>query len=189
MKVAGMTMFMATFALVSAGGGGAAEAPRGIPPQRADCEVGPVMEGSGSRHWRRESVVAGPLGVRRGALRQMTETGNGQLIGKMPALVEGRQAVDLRVPERLRHRVFLYYGFFEGRDGRRTTRIAGGPGFSEIVFVPCEDRPRTVWPGGIRVIGRGPVRLEVVFARNGPPAIRVPLRLGRPVAYQRPSSR
>jgi hypothetical protein len=182
---AATAILAAALAAVSVSGGGAAEASRGIPSQRASCEVGPVMDGSGSRHWRQESVDAGPFGVRRGALRQMTETRNGQLIGKMPALVEGHEVVNLIVPERLRDRVFLYYGFFNGRDGRRTTRIAGAPGFSEIVFVPCEDRPRTIWPGGIRVIGRGPVSLEVLFARNGPPAIRLPLPLGRPRPYER----
>ena len=149
--------------------------------QVASCEEGPVMIGSGRASWRRESLHAGPLGVRRKPLRQMTETGSGQLVAKMPALVEGRRAVTLSVPPRLRHRVFLYYGFFEGRDGSRTTRIAGAPGFDEILFRPCTDRPRTVWPGGIRIKGRTAVRLTV-RPENGSA---IPLPLGRPKVLSR----
>jgi hypothetical protein len=63
------------------------------------------------------------------------------------------------------------------RDGRPTTRIAGSPGFSEVEFRPCSTKPRTIWPGGIRVKGRAPVRLLVTV--EGRPGL-VPLPLGRP---------
>ena len=49
-------------------------------------------------------------------------------------------------------------------------------GFSEVVFQPCADRPRTVWPGGIRVEGTKPVRLLVQAEGSSP----VPLVLGKP---------
>ena len=84
-------------------------------------------------------------------------------------------AVTLSVPQRLRRRVFIYYGFHEGPDGHRSTGL-DGPGFSEVVFQPCADRPRTVWPGGIRVKGTKPVRL-LVQTEGSPP---VPLVLGKP---------
>ena len=143
--------------------------------QEATCEKGPVMAGSGSPDWRRTSLDAGPIGVLEHPLSHMTRTRNGQLVAKMPALVEGHAPVTLSVPRRLRHRVFIYYGFHEGPDGRRSTGL-DGPGFSEVVFQPCADKPRTVWPGGIRVKGTRPVRLLVQTEGNSP----LPLVLGRP---------
>lgn len=143
--------------------------------QEATCERGPVMAGSGSPDWRRTSLDAGPIGVLEHPLSQMSRTRNGQLVAKMPALVEGHAPVTLSVPQRLRRRVFIYYGFHEGPDGHRSTGL-DGPGFSEVVFQPCADRPRTVWPGGIRVKGTKPVRL-LVQTEGRPP---VPLVLGKP---------
>jgi hypothetical protein len=109
----------------------------------------------------------------------MSETKTGQLIAKMPVLTARGAPVKLSVPAQLRHRVFLYYGRMEDRDGNPTTLIGRGRGFSEVVFEPCDDRPRTAWPGGIRVKGRKPVRLSVQV--DGDESI--PLRLGRPTPY------
>jgi hypothetical protein len=144
--------------------------------QEATCERGPVMTGSGSPDWRRTSLDAGPVGVLEHPLGHMSRTRNGELVAKMPALVEGQAPVTLSVPQRLRHRVFIYYGFHEGPGGRRSTGL-DGPGFSEVVFHPCTDRPRTIWPGGIRIKGTKPVRLLV--QAEGSPAP-VPLALGKP---------
>src|SRR5262245_47157547 len=144
--------------------------------QEATCEPGPVIAGRGSPDWRRTSLDAGPIGVLEHPLSRMSRTRNGDLVAKMPALVEGQEPVTLSVPQRLRHRVFLYYGFHEGRDGGRSTAL-DGPGFSEVVFHPCTDRPRTIWPGGIRVRGTKPVRLLVQAETSPTP---VPLVLGRP---------
>jgi hypothetical protein len=143
--------------------------------QEATCEIGPVMIGSGSADWRRTSLDAGPLGVVEHPLSRMSRTRNGQFVAKMPALIEGHSPVTLSVPQRLRHRVFIYYGFHQGPDGHRSTGL-NAPGFSEVVFQPCTDKPRTIWPGGIRVKGRKPVRL-LVQPEGGEP---IPLNLGRP---------
>ena len=151
--------------------------------QEATCETGPVIAGSGSPDWRRTSLDAGPLGVLEHPLSHMSRTRNGQYVAKMPALVEGQEPVTLSVPQRLRRRVFIYYGFHEGRDGRRSTAL-DGPGFSEVVFHPCTDRPRTIWPGGIRVKGTKSVHLLVQPEGSRSP---VPLVLGRPRALAIPS--
>ena len=145
--------------------------------QLADCERGPVTIGSGPPNWRRRSIVAGPVGVLRDPLGRMTRTANGHLITKMPIFVSGRAPVTVSVPDRARHRVFLYYGRMEDRQGRPTTIIGRAPGFSVVRFEPCADRPRTVWPGGIRVVGRRAVRLEV--RPEGSERV-VSLALGRP---------
>jgi hypothetical protein len=144
--------------------------------QVAGCDPGPVIAGSGSADWRRTSLDAGPLGVRDHPLSQMSMTQNGQYVAKMPALVEGQERVTLSVPPSLRHRVFIYYGFHPGPDGRRSTAL-DGPGFSEIVFEPCADKPRTIWPGGIRLRGKGAVRLLVQAEGSSE---RIPLPLGKP---------
>ena len=148
--------------------------------QTATCETGPVMSGPGPADWRQRAVVAGPIAVFKQPLEQMTETGGGQLVAKMPVLTIGHRPVTLSVPPRLRHRVFLYYGFHQGPDGTRTTSIRGFPGYGEIEFHPCTNRPRTPWPGAIRVKGRSPVHLDVIV--TGEPAVQLPL--GRPRPYE-----
>ncbi|HEY1355601.1 MAG TPA: hypothetical protein VGF09_04735 [Solirubrobacterales bacterium] len=149
--------------------------------QEATCETGPVTAGSGSSDWRRTSLDAGPVGVLEHPLSHMSRTANGQLVTKMPALVESQAPVTLSVPQRLRDRVFIYYGFHQGRDGRRSTSL-DGPGFSEVVFHPCTDKPRTIWPGGIRIKGTQSVRLLVETEASPRP---IPLVLGRPRVFPR----
>jgi hypothetical protein len=103
----------------------------------------------------------------------------------MPLLIEGRapETVAVSVPPGLRDRVFLYYGRILGRDGQPTTSFAEARGYSETEFQLCGNKPRTIWPGGIRVKGDKPVRL-LVGAEGQPP---VPLPLGRPKAYEPPA--
>ena len=101
---------------------------------------------------------------------------NGDLVAKAPLLVEGHSAVTVKVPEALRERVFLYYG----RDpSGKTISFADSPGFGSIEFRPCEDRPRTIWPGGLRVKGEGSVHL--VVEAEGKTSV---LKLGRPQVYE-----
>lgn len=150
----------------------------------AESNVAPcdkAIIGHGSADWRRESVVAGPVGVRRHPLRQMSGTQNG-FVTKMPLLVEGRarEKMTVSVPPALRSRVFLYYGEVIGRDGQPNFTFTEARGYGETVFEPCDDKPRTIWPGGIRVKGDRPVHL-LVTAEGEPP---VSLPLGRPKPYQ-----
>jgi len=151
--------------------------------QVASCDPGPVMIGSGKPSWRGESLSAGPLGIHRHPLRQMTpyrQTEPNVLVTKAPILVEGDDPVTLSVPPAMTHRVFLYYGFHEGPDGKRSTSFLGFPGSSAVEFQPCSDKPRTIWPGGIRVKGRKSVSLDVTVAGR---TESIPLRLGRPTVY------
>jgi hypothetical protein len=139
------------------------------------------MIGHGSADWRSEALVAGPVGVRRHPLSQMSPSPQG-LTTKMPILIEGRapETVTVSVPPALRQRVFLYYGRVAGRDGKPTTLFTQARGYSETKFELCDDQPRTVWPGGIRVKGRAAVRLLVEVEGREP----IQLRLGRPRLYQ-----
>lgn len=174
-----LSFFIGTIALLAVVP--AAAAP--TEPQIASCDPGPVMIGSGKAAWRQESLSAGPLGIRRRPLRDMTPRRKGEpsvLVTKAPILVEGEDPVTLTVPPRLSHRVFLYYGFHEGPDGKRSTSFNGYSGNSLIEFQPCTDKPRTVWPGGIRVKGRKPVHLSVTVTGQPDP---IQLQLGRPSVY------
>lgn len=146
----------------------------------APCEK--AIIGHGSADWRSEAIVAGPVGVGRRPLRAMEQTRNG-LTTKMMILAEGRapETVTVSVPRRLRHRVFLYYGRVIGRDGKPTTSFRGARGYSETEFQLCSNKPRTIWPGGIRIKGRKPVHLLVWVEGEAAP-IRLPL--GRPQPHQ-----
>ena len=131
------------------------------------------MIGHGSADWRSESLVAGPAGVRRRPLRAMMPTAKG-LVAKMPLLIEGRapERVTVSVPPALRDRVFLYFA--------DASSFSEDRGYGEVEFELCGNKPRTVWPGGIRVEGEGPVRLDVFTEDRAQPFV---LRLGRPRPY------
>jgi hypothetical protein len=133
---------------------------------------------AGSDDWRRDSVAAGPVGISDARLTQMSRTRNGQFLAKRPLLVDsGGRAVMVSVPKRLRGRVFLYYGRWQDRQGEPTRAFRNARGFDAITFTPCERCAPTVWPGGLRVKGRGPVHLRVeVEGRDHP----LTLVLGRP---------
>ena len=142
----------------------------------APCER--AIIGHGSAAWRSESAAAGPVGVRRHPLSAMSRESNG-LVTKMPILVEGREpeTVTVSVPPALRKRVFLYFG--------DASSFARDHGYPEIEFQLCGDKPRTIWPGGVRVKGMAPVHLDV-FAEGRPePYV---LHLGRPKLYRPPTS-
>jgi hypothetical protein len=112
----------------------------------------------------------------------MSPTRNG-FVTKMPLLVEGRapETVTVSVPSALRDRVFLYYGNVLGRDGKPSFTFAHARGYGETQFQPCDDKPRTIWPGGIRVKGDAPVHLLITPATGSKPIL---LDLGRPRPHQ-----
>jgi hypothetical protein len=141
----------------------------------ADCAK--AVLGSGAPGWRVESIDAGPVGVRKAPLAAMQRTGDGDLVAKVPLLVEGTDPVTVRVPAGLRGRVFLYYGHIVGRDGKPSTSFTGASGYGETEFRPCAGKPRTIWPGGVRIRGTAAVHLLVQADGRS-----IPLRLGRPRA-------
>jgi hypothetical protein len=151
----------AALAMVAGGGSGVAPCERAI-------------IGHGPANWREEAVVAGPVGVVRNPLHSMQQTKKG-LVAKMPLLVEGREpeTVTVSVPTALRSRVFLYYG--------GASSFAEDRGFGEVEFQLCANKPRTVWPGGIRIKGTAPVHLDVFVAGRVEP---YRLRLGKPQVYE-----
>ncbi len=154
------------------------------PPEAnvAPCEK--AIIGHGSADWRSESIVAGPVGVRRHPLSAMSQGAGGWFMTKMGLLVEGRapETVTVSVPPQLRHRVFLFYGKIRDRDGNPSFSFRNTRGYGETEFQLCGNKPRTIWPGGIRIKGTAPVQLLVTVEGAAEP---IPLRLGRPKAYDR----
>jgi alpha/beta hydrolase family protein len=116
------------------------------------------FDGPGPPDWRKHSAVAGPLGLG-GAGRDFQNASRigGVLEAKLPALVEGRQPVILRVPRSERGQVGLVYGGFH-----RVRAVSAEA--QQVTFVPCKDKPRTVWPGALALANRNRITLEVVVA-------------------------
>jgi hypothetical protein len=169
-----MHFLAAALATLALGAGSTAEA------NVAPCDK--AIIGHGSADWRSESVAAGPVGVRRAPLRQMSLTQNG-MVTKMGLLVEGREpeTVTVSVPSALRSRVFLYYGEIVGRDGKPAFTFNRARGYGETEFQLCGNKPRTIWPGGIRVKGKAPVSLNVFTEDRADPFV---LHLGKPKLYE-----
>jgi hypothetical protein len=120
---------------------------------------------------------AGALRLPGQPLAKTVEVKAGQFAARMPVLVSGHDYIVLSVPLALRNRVFLYYGRVADRTGRPLSSLRSVASYAEVEFQPCRDRPRTVWPGAIRVIGRAPVRLLATI--EGQPRS-IPLVLGSP---------
>jgi hypothetical protein len=139
----------------------------------APCDK--AVLGSGPSDWKQRSLRAGPVGVFEDPLGHMSPTARG-LIAKMPMIVEGHAPVSVSVPPALRKRVFLYYGNILDKQGHPTTAFQNADGYPEVLFEPCAQRPRTPWPGGMRIKGRAPVHLTV----RTESAATFQLRLGRP---------
>jgi hypothetical protein len=135
-----------------------------------------VLIGHGNARWRSESNVVGPVVLPKWPLRQMAAMKNGDLVTKARVLVEGSAPVLVKVPDSLRERVFLYYG---RGPNHHSVSFAESNGFDEVEFQPCEGRPRTIWPGGLRVKGKGSVHL--VVEAEGKTSV---LKLGRPQVYE-----
>jgi pimeloyl-ACP methyl ester carboxylesterase len=118
-----------------------------------------AIAGPGAPDWRAKSTVAGRFGLF-GSGRDFSRAatvGHGTLETKIPAIVAGHGRVVLRVTEREQGQVGLLWGRAALRGDRRTI----GEAFGRIVFLPCADKPRTVWPGGLLLASRKRITLQV----------------------------
>ena len=150
---------------------GATHQPGGA-PAAASNTAGPAITvrcnqaiiGAGPPDWRKIAVgVAGPfgLGSKEGLPRGLAHSTGGR-VGEvfsvqLQALVEGHRKVVLRVPDSERSRVGLIYGHTSGANSLPEAA-------RQVTFEPCADKPRTVWPGGLALLDRQPITLEVLSA-------------------------
>jgi hypothetical protein len=130
-----------------------------------DCESN-RLAGPGDPNWRQRSTVVGQFGLYGPGRDFNTVSRMGSAYAtKIPAIVEGRRAVTLRVPRAEEGQVGLIYGPIR-------SVAAVGDAATRVTFEPCPDLARTVWPGGLALADRDPVRLEVV-SRGSAKQIRI----------------
>ncbi|MDQ2939658.1 MAG: alpha/beta fold hydrolase [Actinomycetota bacterium] len=144
----------------------ASEAPRSSPGGNrnrvaarkitADCDS-IRLAGAGDPNWRKRSTVVGRFGLYGSGRNLSTASRMGTaFVTKIPAILEGRKAVTLRVPASEEGRIGLIYGghlFVHAVD----------EGAAQVTFKPCPDKPRTTWPGGLALADRHPITLEVLI--------------------------
>lgn len=160
--------------------GGASEPVESAEANVAPCSASEIPATSGRRA--PGALTAGPVTVSSRPLQRTLQAGDGQLHAKMGIQVTGHQYVVLSVPLGLRKRVFLYYGEIGGGEGGLGGTLFAGPGYSETELQPCPGRRRTIWPGGLRIIGHAPVNLLVTVEGHSHSTA---LPLGRPEAIPR----
>jgi pimeloyl-ACP methyl ester carboxylesterase len=155
--------------------GSAGAAPSAIPPPAAKSEsAGPpitvgcdaTIGAAGPPDWRKvafahvgrfglgskKAVPKGLAHYPRGKAGDLTSV-------QLQALVEGHGQVELEVPEAEQSRVGLVYG---KANGAATLPEAA----RRVTFKPCPGKPRTVWPGGLALVDRRPITLDVLFGKT-----------------------
>ncbi len=114
-----------------------------------DCDI--TFDGPGPADWRKHSLWIGPFGLAgpgpgpdfdQGALE------GGLLTVKTPTMVAGHRPVTISVPEAQRYRVGIL-------------GVHPRPAYASVTYVPCDDKPRTVFAAGFLLRNRGPVTLLV----------------------------
>jgi hypothetical protein len=123
-----------------------------------DCDI--VFDGPGPADWRKHSLWIGPFGLAgRGPRHRGPDFDEGTpqgdlLLLKTPTMVAGHRPVTISVPDGQRHRVGIL-------------GVHPRPAYASVTYVPCDDRPRTVFAAGFLLRDLGPVTL-LVQVGNGP---------------------
>ena len=141
--------------------GGSADPPPEPPtPEPATVGCRDAILDRTDPQWREESTAVGPFGLYgpdRG-FDNAWRSPDGDLITKIPAIVEGQVPVTVRVLQDQPNRVLLHYG-----DHRPS---------EALTFQPC-DQALTSWPGGLVLETRQPATLEVQAGDDSPETLRV----------------
>ena len=118
-----------------------------------------AIEGTADPRWRQRSTVVGNLGFygpgRDFDLAYRHDKG-GDLVSKLPVIIEGSSGATVWVPREERDRVALFFGKIR----------AGEPytiedGHAQVRFEPCNGRKRTGFVGGLILRDRQKVALRV----------------------------
>ncbi len=112
-----------------------------------DCDI--VFIGPGPADWRRDTDSIGPFGISRRSFLQGAYETNGSLYGiKTPMVVAGHRPVTISVPGDERDRVGIL-------------GVHPQPSYASVTFVPCPDKPRTVFAAGFELRDKRPFTLLV----------------------------
>jgi hypothetical protein len=118
-----------------------------------DCDV--VFIGPGPADWRKDTYWIGSLGISRGSFSQGAYETDGDLYRiKTPTVVEGHRPVTISVP----------------RDELDRVGILGvhpKPSYASVTYVPCREKPRTVFAAGFELRDKRPFTLRVEIG-DGP---------------------
>jgi hypothetical protein len=147
---------MAAMALSACGSEEAPKAAIGHGSSTRGCD-GVVFDGPGPPDWRRDSDWIGPFGLAGGAHGPDFSIGSftdGRLEIKTPTLVAGHRPVTISLPRDELGRAGIL-----ALDSERA--------YTSVTYVPCEDKPRTVFPAGFVLRDRRPVTL-LVEVGDGP---------------------
>jgi hypothetical protein len=116
----------------------------------AVARCGLAIVGNADPRWRENSTVVGNLGFygpgrdfRDSAQRSGKE---GDLVTKLPVIIEGLSGATVWVPRTERNRVALLFGHTPTQGEGDGYLIEDG--YAKVRFEPCADKRRTGWPGG-----------------------------------------
>jgi hypothetical protein len=114
-----------------------------------DCDI--TFDGPGSADWRKDSLSVGPFGLAGPGPGPDFDEGafdDGLLTVKTPTMVAGHRPVTISVPEAQRYRVGIL-------------AVRPRPAYASVTYLPCDDKPRTVFPAGFLLRDRRPMTLLV----------------------------
>jgi hypothetical protein len=120
-----------------------------------DCDI--TFDGPGPADWRKHSRWIGPFGLAGPSPGPDFDEGafeGGLLTVKTPTMVAGHRPVTISVPEAQRYR----FGILG---------VHPRPAYASVTYVPCDDKPRTVFAAGFLLRDRRPVTLWVQIG-DGP---------------------
>jgi hypothetical protein len=120
-----------------------------------DCDI--TFDGPGPADWRKRSLSIGPFGLAGPGPGPDFDQGafeDGLLTVKTPTMVAGHRPVTISVPEAQRYRVGIL-------------GVHPRPAYASVTYVPCDDKPRTVFAAGFLLRDRRPVTL-LVQVGDGP---------------------
>jgi hypothetical protein len=114
-----------------------------------DCDI--TFDGPGPPDWRKRSLWIGPFGLAGPGPGPDFDHGRfegGLLTVKTPTMVAGHRPVTISVSKAQRHRVGIL-------------GVHPRPAYASVTYVPCDDKPRTVFAAGFLLRDRRPVALLV----------------------------
>jgi hypothetical protein len=120
-----------------------------------DCDI--TFDGPGPADWRKHSLWVGPFGLAGPGPGPDFDEGaldGGLLTVKTPTMVAGHRPVTISVPKGQRYRAGIL-------------GVHPRPAYASVTYVPCDDKPRTVFAAGFLLRGRRPVTL-LVQVGDGP---------------------
>lgn len=148
-------LLAACLALLPGCGGGSTHPKLAVGSKVRDCDI--TFDGPGPADWRKHSLWIGTFGLAGPSPGPDFDEGaleNGLLTVKTPTMVAGHRPVTISVPEAQRYRVGIL-------------GVHPRPAYASVTYVPCDDKPRTVFAAGFLLRDRRPVTLLVRIG-NGP---------------------